>query len=79
MEELKEYNSQIEQLTNLLATITDDKEYDMVLMKINHLKSLRNALENRILRINYSELLLETIERISELDENDLEYTYKLK
>lgn len=79
MEELNEYNSQIEQLTNLLATITDDKEYDMVLMKINHLKSLRNALENRILRINYSELLLETIEKISELDENDLEYTYKLK
>lgn len=79
MENLKEYNIQIEQLTNLLATIIDDKEYDMVLMKINHLKSLRNALENRILRINYSGLLLETMEKISELDENDLEYTNKLK
>jgi len=67
MEELELYDEQIREY----SSITDDKEYDMILVKLNHIKSLRNTLANRLLGINYLELYVTTMQKLEDLEEED--------
>ena len=71
MEELELYDEQIREYSSMLGKITDDKEYDMILIKLNYIKSLRNTLANRLLGINYLGLYVTTMQKLEDLEEED--------